>query len=171
MNFRTLNYMTWELLDPQLHHMRTSGPSITPHGSEVPMWCNWRSRSSYVVYFRVQKFTGGVIETSGLSITPHGNFWTLNYMTWELLDPQLHHMGTSGPSITPQANFLTLNYTTCELFNHILHHTWTSGPSITPRELLNPQLDHMWEKFMCGLIVGSEIPMWCNWGCRSSHVM
>jgi hypothetical protein len=40
---------------------------------------------------------------------------TLNYMTWELLDPQLHHMGTSGPSITPHGNFWTINYTTSEL--------------------------------------------------------
>jgi hypothetical protein len=45
--------------------------------------------------------------TSGPSITSHGNFWILNYTTWELLKPQLHHLGTSGPSITPHANFWT----------------------------------------------------------------
>jgi hypothetical protein len=45
------------------------------------------------------------------------NFWTLNYTTWELLDPQLHHMGTSGPSIGLHRNFWTLNYTTWELLD------------------------------------------------------
>jgi hypothetical protein len=27
--------------------------------------------------------------TSGPSITSHGNFWILNYTTWELVKPQL----------------------------------------------------------------------------------
>jgi hypothetical protein len=50
----------------------------------------------------------GVIEASEIhetSITSPGNFWTLNYTTCELLDPQLHHIGTSGPLITPHVNF------------------------------------------------------------------
>ena len=100
MNFRTLNYITWELLtlnytthellNHKLHH-------------------TW---------------------TSGSSITPHGNFWTLNYTTWELLDPQLHHMETSGPSIALHGNLWTLNYTTQELMDPQLDHTGTCGPSI-----------------------------------------
>jgi hypothetical protein len=67
-------------------------------------------------HLMVQKFPYGVIEgpevpimgTSGPSITPHGNFWTINYTTYELLDPQLHHLRTSEPSITPQRNFWTI---------------------------------------------------------------
>jgi hypothetical protein len=50
-------------------------------------------------------------------------FWTLNYTTWELLDPQLDYIGTSGPSIIPHGNFWILNYTTWELLNTKLHHT------------------------------------------------
>jgi hypothetical protein len=76
-----------------------------------------------------QWFTCGVIEGPELpmpSLTLNRNFWTINYTTCELLDPQFHHMGTSGPSITPHMNFLTLNYTTWELLNPQLHHKGTS---------------------------------------------
>jgi hypothetical protein len=38
----------------------------------------------------------GASETS---IGLQRNFWTLNYTIWELLDPQLHHIGTSKPTI------------------------------------------------------------------------
>jgi hypothetical protein len=38
------------------------------------------------------------MRTSEHSITPHMIFWILNYTTWELLDPQLHHMETSEHS-------------------------------------------------------------------------
>jgi hypothetical protein len=108
---------------------------------------------------RVQKFPCGVIEDpedhvwcnllSGPSITPHGNFWTLNYTTWELLDPQLHHIGTSGSSITPHENFWTLNYTRHDLLDMYLRV----------------------QKFPCGLIEGSKVHMWYNCGFRNSYVV
>ena len=62
------------------------------------------------------------------------NFLTLNYTTWEVLDPQLHDIISSGPSITPHGNFWTLNWTTEELLDPQLHHMGTSnsGLSITP---------------------------------------
>ena len=58
------------------------------------------------------------------------NFWILNYTTWELLDPQLHHMGTSnsGPRITPHGNFWTLNYITWKLLDPQLHYMGTYEP-------------------------------------------
>jgi hypothetical protein len=62
----------------------------------------------------------GASETS---ITPHMIFWILNYTTWELLDPQLHHMETSEHSITPHMIFWILNYTTWELLNPQFHQT------------------------------------------------
>jgi hypothetical protein len=65
-------------------------------------------------------------------------FWTLNYTTWELLDPQLHHIGTSGSSITPHENFWTLNFKS----SHVVS---------------------LWiQKFLCGVIDGSEVHVWCN---------
>jgi hypothetical protein len=42
-------------------------------------------------------------------------FWTLNYTTWELLDPQLDYIGTSGPSIIPQ------KFMFCVIFDSEVH--------------------------------------------------
>jgi hypothetical protein len=73
-------YTTWENLDPQLHHMGTSEPSITPH---MNFWT-----INYTTHELLDPQLPHV-GTSGPSITPHGNceFWTPNYTTWELLDP------------------------------------------------------------------------------------
>jgi hypothetical protein len=60
------------------------------------------------------------------------NFWTINYTTRELLDPQLDHMGTCEPSIPSYGNFWTLNYTIWELLNNQLH----------ANDLLNHKLHH-----------------------------